>query len=123
MHAWLDSRHGSGRAGGRERWVVVMVLSEHELRILRSLEDSLQECEQRCTAMERWVAGRRRRLWLIILCLAGLIVGVDLIVLGVMVGAPALVLLGSVALAGTGAGGGKLLYRYLRERASWADGR
>lgn len=91
-----------------------MVLSERELRILRSLEDSLQDCERRFAAIER--RARRRRLRLITLCLAALITGVDLVLLGAIVGTGGigLTIAGSVELATACGWLGVLLYRYLR---------
>ena len=119
MHSWLESRHGSAC---RQRWDVIMVLSEHELQILRSLEASLRDCERQCADIERRVRGRRQ-LWLTTLCLAAFITGIDLVILATIIESArtTLAVLGSVVLAGACWYAGVLAYRYLRERAAWRE--
>lgn len=94
-----------------------MVLSEHELRILRSLEDSLQECERQCAAIERRL--RDRQLWLSTLYLAALITGVDLFLLGAIIGMDGLTVAGLAVVVGAGGRLGVLLHHGLcRQRAA-----
>jgi hypothetical protein len=92
-----------------------MALSERELRILRDLEDSLQDCDlreleellldcdQECEVIELQPQPQRRRSrgWLILLCLITPIVGFNLILLGAVMahGGIAMALLGSAVLA------------------------
>jgi DUF3040 family protein len=78
-----------------------MALSERELRILRDLEDSLRDVEQRCHAIQRRMQRGRTRLWLILLCVLAPIVGAGLILLGAMTHQDgiAIAVLGSAVLA------------------------
>jgi len=92
-----------------------MALSERELRILRDLEDSLQDCDlreleellldcdQECEVIELQPQPQRRhsRGWLILLCLITPIIGFNLILLGAVTahGGIVVALLGSAVLA------------------------
>lgn len=94
-----------------------MALSERELRILRDLEDSLQDCDlrelegllldcdQECEVIELQpqpqTQRRRGRGWLILLCVITPIIGFNLILLGAVMahGGIAMALLGSAVLA------------------------
>jgi hypothetical protein len=78
-----------------------MDLSERELRILRDLEDSLQDCDRRCAAIQRRAQGRRSRRWLILLSFIAPIIGFNLILLGAITahGGIVVALLGSAVLA------------------------
>ncbi|HEU5271488.1 MAG TPA: DUF3040 domain-containing protein [Jatrophihabitans sp.] len=100
-----------------------MTLSEHELRVLRSLEDSLSDCERRCAAVERRVRDGGRRLWLLTLLFAAIITGVDFVLLGVIIGDGGIGLtFAGLAILAVGVGRlGVVLHRRLRERAASAD--
>src|SRR3954447_12495807 len=78
-----------------------MALSEHELRILRDLEESLQDCGRRCAAIQRRAQGHHWRRRLILLCCVAPIIGTNLILLGAMTayGGITVALLGSAVLA------------------------
>jgi DUF3040 family protein len=78
-----------------------MALSERELRILRDIEDSLQDCERQWAAIERRMQGRNRRWWLLGLCIGAPVIGTCLIVLGAMTvhGGILLALFGSALIA------------------------
>jgi hypothetical protein len=78
-----------------------MALSEYELRILHDIEDSLQDVERRCAAIQRRMLRRHSRLWLILLCALAPLVGAGLILLGAMTHHDGIVIavLGSAVLA------------------------
>lgn len=99
--ARLGSRQTGRAMVGSE---LTMALSEHELRILRDLEDSLLDCDLRCAAIQRRMGNRRSRRWLTLLtllCLCSPIFGCGLILLAAVSahGGIGLALLGSAVLA------------------------